>query len=137
MSKDERIYRVIFVNQDQVFEIYAKHVYQSDMWGFLEVEEFVFGNRSELVIDPGEEKLKNQFAGVKRSYIPSHAIIRIDEVEQEGVPKVSDAKGTITAFPMTAAPKKIRRPHHYTTRSTCCIVPASPSSVMNKPVALT
>ncbi len=106
MSKDERIYRVIFVNQDQVFEIYAKHVYQSDMWGFLEVEEFVFGNRSELVIDPGEEKLKNQFAGVKRSYIPSHAIIRIDEVEQEGVPKVSDAKGTITAFPMTAAPKK-------------------------------
>ena len=105
-KKEDRIYRVIFVNQDQVFELYAKHVYQSDMWGFLEIEEFVFGNRSELVIDPGEEKLKNQFAGVKRSYIPSHAVIRIDEVEHEGVPKITEAKGTIAAFPMTPAPKK-------------------------------
>lgn len=105
-KKEDRIYRVIFVNQDQVFELYAKHVYQSDLWGFLEVEEFVFGSQSDLVIDPGEEKLKNQFSGVKRSYIPSHAVIRIDEVEHEGVAKVSEAKGTITAFPMTPAPKK-------------------------------
>ena len=106
MAKDDRIYRVIFVNQDKVFELYARHVYQSEMWGFLEVEEFVFGNRSELVIDPGEEKLKNQFSGVKRSYIPNHAVIRIDEVEQEGTPKISEAKGTITAFPIAPAPKK-------------------------------
>ncbi len=60
-KQEDRIYRVIFVNQDQVFEVYARHVYQSDMWGFLEIEEFVFGSQSDLVIDPGEEKLKNQF----------------------------------------------------------------------------
>lgn len=105
-KKDDRIYRVIFVNQDQVFEVYAKHVYQSEMWGFLEIEEFVFGSQSELVIDPGEEKLKNQFNGVKRSYVPNHAIIRIDEVEHEGVAKVTEAKGSITAFPMTPVPKR-------------------------------
>ncbi|WP_415892605.1 DUF1820 family protein [Neptuniibacter sp. PT8_73] len=104
-KKDDRIYKVIFVNQDQVFELYAKHVYQSDMWGFLEIEELVFGNRSELVIDPGEEKLKTEFSGVKRSYIPSHAIVRIDEVENEGVAKVSEAKGTIAAFPLSSAPQ--------------------------------
>lgn len=107
MAKNEdRIYRVIFVNQDQVFEVYAKHVYQSDMWGFLEIEEFVFGSQSDLVIDPGEEKLKNQFSDVKRSYVPNHAIIRIDEVEHEGVAKVTEAKGSIAAFPMTPAPKR-------------------------------
>lgn len=105
-KKDDRIYKVIFVNQDQVFELYAKHVYQSDMWGFLEIEELVFGNRSELVIDPGEEKLKTEFSGVKRSYIPTHAIVRIDEVENEGIAKVSDAKGTITAFPVAPAQPK-------------------------------
>lgn len=105
-KKDDRIYRVIFVNQDQVFEVYAKHVYQSEMWGFLEIEEFVFGSQSELVIDPGEEKLKNQFNGVKRSYVPNHAIIRIDEVEHEGVAKVTEAKGSITAFPMAPVPKR-------------------------------
>ena len=39
----DSIYKVIFHNQNQVFEIYAKHVYQSDMYGFIEIEEFVFG----------------------------------------------------------------------------------------------
>ena len=37
---DEPIFRVIFHNQGQVFEMYARQVYQSDLWGFLEVEEF-------------------------------------------------------------------------------------------------
>lgn len=105
MASDDRIYRVTFVNQDKVYELYAKHVYQSEMWGFLEVEEFVFGSRSELLVDPGEEKLKQEFAGVKRSYIPMQAIVRIDEVDNEGIAKISDAKGTVTAFPLSAPPK--------------------------------
>lgn len=47
MSKREpAIYKVIFLNQGQVFEMYAKQIYQSDLWGFLEIEEFVFGERS-------------------------------------------------------------------------------------------
>lgn len=87
------IYKVIFLNQNQVYEIYAKHVYQSDMYGFVEVEEFVFGERSQMIVDPGEEKLKTEFASVARSYIPLHSLIRIDEVEKEGVSKISDFKG--------------------------------------------
>ncbi|WP_415904509.1 DUF1820 family protein [Neptuniibacter sp. QD48_55] len=106
-KNNDRIYKVIFVNQDQVFELYAKHVYQSDMWGFLEIEELVFGNRSELVIDPGEEKLKTEFSGVKRSFIPSHAIVRIDEVENEGVAKISEVKGTIATFPLAPVQPKL------------------------------
>jgi len=94
------IYKVIFHNQGQVFEVFARAIYQSEMYGFIELEEFVFGERSQLVVDPAEEKLKNEFAGVKRSYIPLHAIIRIDEVEKEGTVKVSDFKGDkVTPFP--------------------------------------
>ena len=106
MASDDRIYRVTFVNQDKVYELYVIHVYQSDLWGFLEVEEFVFGSRSELLVDPGEEKLKQEFTGVKRSYIPMQAIVRIDEVVNEGIAKISDAKGTVTAFPLSVPPKK-------------------------------
>lgn len=76
------VYKVIFINQGQVYEIFACAIYQSEMYGFIEVEEFVFGERTQVVVDPSEEKLKNEFAGVKRSYIPMHAIIRIDEVEK-------------------------------------------------------
>lgn len=86
------IFKVIFYNQNQVFEIFVRGIFQSDMYGFVEVEEFVFGERSQLVVDPSEEKLKNEFAGVKRSYIPAHSIVRIDEVESEGMPKVIDVK---------------------------------------------
>ncbi|MBL4611182.1 MAG: DUF1820 family protein, partial [Pseudomonas sp.] len=38
MSKDKQpIYRVIFLNQGQVFELYARNIFQSDLWGFLEI----------------------------------------------------------------------------------------------------
>jgi hypothetical protein len=102
MSKREPIYKLIFLNQGQVFEMYAKQIYQSDLWGFLEVEEFVFGERTQVVVDPSEEKLKAQFEGVVRSFVPMHSIIRIDEVERLGTPTIREAKGggNVMAFPV-------------------------------------
>lgn len=86
------IYKVVFYNQNQVFEVFCRAIFQSELYGFIEIEEFVFGERSQLVVDPSEEKLKNEFAGVSRSYIPAHSVIRIDEVESEGKVKVTDIK---------------------------------------------
>ncbi len=48
------MFKVIFYNQNQVFEVYARAIYQSEMYGFVEVEEFVFGERGNLVVDPSE-----------------------------------------------------------------------------------
>ena len=103
MSESTPIYKVIFLNQNKVYELYAKAIYQSEMYGFIEVEEFIFGERTQVIVDPAEEKLKNEFAGVSRSYVPMHAIIRIDEVEKEGVGKIVDAPAggsNITSFPI-------------------------------------
>ena len=100
MTKREApIYKVIFLNQGQVFEMYAKQIYQSDLWGFLEVEEFVFGERTQMVVDPSEEKLKAQIEGVVRSFVPMHSIVRIDEVERLGTPKISEARGVSNVMP--------------------------------------
>ena len=41
-----------------------------------------------LVVDPSEEKIQTEFAGVKRTYLPLHSVIRIDEVRKSGVSKV-------------------------------------------------
>lgn len=110
MSKTEDpIYRVIFLNQGQVYEMYAKQIYQSDLWGFLEIEEFIFGERTQVVVDPSEERLKSQFDGVSRSFIPMHSVIRIDEVERIGIAKITDAKspaGNVMPFPMPLLPTK-------------------------------
>ncbi|WP_062262787.1 MULTISPECIES: DUF1820 family protein [Endozoicomonas] len=103
MSKSQ-VFRVIFQNESEVFEVYARQIFQSELWGFIEVEEFAFGERSQLLVDPSEEKLKSTFEGVKRSYIPLSSIIRIDEVEKEGAAKVSEAKGSnVKPFPMPPA----------------------------------
>ncbi len=108
MAKDP-IYKVIFFNQGQVYEVYARQVFQSDLWGFIEVEQFVFGERTQVIVDPAEEKLKTEFSAIKRSYIPMQAIVRIDEVDKEGACKIIDVKGgNVTSFPFsapTSAPK--------------------------------
>ncbi len=99
---DERIYKIIFQNQGNVYEIYARNVFHGDMFGFIEVEQLIFGERSSVVVDPSEENLKTEFKDVERSYIPMHSIIRIDEVKKEGTAKMTEAKpgDNITPFPV-------------------------------------
>ena len=54
-----------------------------------------------MLVDPSEERIKSEFAGVKRTYIPLHAILRIDEVEKEGVSKISTVEGgNVAQFPV-------------------------------------
>jgi hypothetical protein len=102
MSDNPRqIYRILFHNQGQVYEVYARAIFQSDLYGFVEVEDYVFGSRSKMVIDPSEDRLRSEFDGVQRSFIPMHAIIRIDEVEKEGIAKITDSRGgNVTPFPL-------------------------------------
>ena len=99
MSKP-RLYRISFMNQGQVYEIYARNVSHGGLLGFVEVEQLVFGEKSSVVVDPGEEKLKTEFDSVVRSYIPVHAVIRIDEVNKTGAAKVSPlAEGASKVMP--------------------------------------
>ena len=94
------IYRVIFHNQGKVYEIYARKVADGGMLGFVQIEELTFGERTQVVVDPAEERLKGEFDGVTRTFLPLHAIIRIDEVEKQGVAKITDAEGNVAQFPM-------------------------------------
>jgi hypothetical protein len=106
MSNDH-IYRIFYINQGKVYEIYARHISQSGMYAFLEVEDLIFGEKTSVVIDPAEERLKSEFSGVKRTYIPMHAVIRIDEVEKEGNAKIHDAEGSgdqVVGFPGSYIP---------------------------------
>ncbi len=89
---EKHIYKIVFVNREQVYEVYAKSVYQGDMYGFVIVEDFVFGEKSTIVLDPSEDKLRTEFEGVERSFIPMHEIVRIDQVERRGTAKIISDK---------------------------------------------
>ncbi len=97
------LYRINFAFQDAIYEIYARKICESEMFGFLEVEDFVFGETTSLVVDPSEERLKMEFNNVHRTYIPMHAVFRIDEVSKQGVSKVREkakSEGTVSVFPV-------------------------------------
>jgi len=98
------IYRVTFLNQGKVYEIYARSVSQGGLLGFVEIEQLIFGERTKLVIDSSEEQLKSEFEGVKRTYLPMHSVLRIDEVDKAGRGRIMSGDGKVTAFPITIAP---------------------------------
>jgi hypothetical protein len=109
------IFKILFVHQGKVYELYARKVSHGGLFGFIEVEELVFGERSSVVLDPGEERIKGEFAGVKRTYLPLHSILRIDEVRKQGTAKIVALEGgNVAPFPTTlfqppagdAGPKK-------------------------------
>jgi hypothetical protein len=106
----KRLYKVQFVNQGKVYEVYAKQVSQSNLFGFIEVEGLVFGEKSAVVIDPSEERLKAEFDGVPITHIPMHAVVRIDEVEKQGTAKIVALDGkneNVVAYPFPPGlPKK-------------------------------
>lgn len=110
MPETQPIYRIVFFQQDKVYELYAKYLTEESLMGFIEIEELIFHDtKSGLVLDPTEDKLKAEFKDVKRSYIPMHTILRIDEVVKEGVARItedaSEKKSNVSHLPFQF-PKK-------------------------------
>lgn len=101
-----RVYRITFMAQGRIYELYAKSVGSAELFGFVEVANLLWNQKSSVVIDPSEDSLKHEFTGVKRFYVPMHSVIRIDEVDHEGVSKIvgSAEKGSISPFPVFIPP---------------------------------
>lgn len=87
------LYRISFVQQGQVYEMYAKEVSHASMMGFVEVGKPVFGEKSQVLVDPAEEKLQAEFEGVERFFVPVHQVVRIDQVTKRGTARISEAQG--------------------------------------------
>jgi len=100
---EQRIYRIRMHYQDKIIELYARHVGQAAIFGFVEIAGLSFGEEERLVVNPEAEALAREFEGVKRFFVPMHAILRIDEVERAGSARVlsggSIKPATIVPFP--------------------------------------
>jgi hypothetical protein len=96
------IFRILFVNQGKVYEVYARKVNHGEMFGFIAVEDLIFGERSSVVLDASEERIKSEFNGVKRTFLPLHSVLRIDEVKKQGVGRITALEGgaNVAQFPM-------------------------------------
>ena len=107
-----QIFRISFHNNGKVYQLHAEQVGQGDLYGFVEVRGLLFDEHTSVVIDPSEEKLKDEFAGVGKLMLPMHSVIRIDQVEKRGQNKILDLGGgsaNVTPFPMPGgAPERPR-----------------------------
>lgn len=102
MATKKRVFKIMFLNQGKTYELYAKSVTQGALFGFVEVEGLLFGEKSSVIVDPNEDTLQREFAGVERTYVPLHAVLRIDEVEKRGAARIhaaSDSGGKVTPLP--------------------------------------
>lgn len=102
------LYKVTFLNHGRIYEIYAQRVSSGSLWGFTEVADLVFDVHDGLVVDPTEERLREEFAGTRVLHLPMQSIVRIEEVEKKGQSAIRDAASgekVVTPFPMPAKPR--------------------------------
>ena len=76
------LYKISFLSNTRVYELYARHVAGSSLWGFTEIGEFVFDVREGMVVDPAEERLRDEFGNTRMLHIPMQHVLRIEEVEK-------------------------------------------------------
>ena len=67
---DRQLYKIIFLNQGKVYELFSRGVTSSGLWGFIEVSELVFEEGDGLVVDPTEEKMREEFASARVLHLP-------------------------------------------------------------------
>ena len=102
------LYKVTFLNAGRIYELYAQRVGASALWGFTEVAELVFDVHTGVVVDPTEERLRDEFGGTRVLHLPMQSIVRIEEVEKKGQSAIRDAatgEAVVTPFPMPAKPR--------------------------------
>ena len=104
----KKLYKITFLNHGKVYELYARQVVSGALWGFTEVAELVFDVRDGVLVDPTEERLRDEFGNTRVLHLPMQSIVRIEEVEKKGQSAIRDAltgETVVTPFPLPARPR--------------------------------
>ena len=102
------LYKVTFLNAGKIYELYARRVTSGSLWGFTEVSDLVFDVHDGVVVDPTEERLRDEFAHTRSLHLPLQSIVRIEEVDRKGPLSIRDAATgdkVVTPFPMPGKPR--------------------------------
>ena len=97
------MYRVSFLKHGKVYEMFCQDLGSSNLWGFVELTHLVFGEKGSVVVDPTEEKMRDEFEGVEALFLPMHSVLSIEQVKKRGQAVIRDRKSgeKVTPFPLT------------------------------------
>lgn len=102
------LYKVTFLNAGRIYDLYAGRVASGEIWGFVEVSDLLFDVNEGVVVDPTEERLRDEFANTRVLHLPLQSVVRIEEVERKGPSAIRDAstgEKVVTPFPMPGKPR--------------------------------
>ncbi|MEZ0471383.1 DUF1820 family protein [Luteimonas salinilitoris] len=102
------LYKISFLSHGKIYELYARRVQSGSLWGFTEVADLVFDVHDGVVVDPTEERLRDEFGATRVLHLPMQSILRIEEVEKKGQSAIRDAgsgEKVVTPFPLPAKPR--------------------------------
>lgn len=96
------LFRVAFLSHGKVYEIFCTGVVSSDLWGFIEISGLVFDDAGAVVVDPTEEKLRDEFADVDVLHVPIQSVLRVEQVKKKGQSLIRDRESgeKVTPFPV-------------------------------------
>ena len=100
---EKRLYKIIFLNNGKVYELFSEGVATSGLWGFIEVSDLVFDTADGLVVDPTEEKMRQEFEDTRVLHLPIQSVLRVEEVEKRGQCLIRDRESgeKVTPFPIS------------------------------------
>jgi hypothetical protein len=98
----EKLFRIAFLNHGKVYELFCTEVCTSGLLGFVEVSGLVFSEQDSLVVDPTEEKMRDEFDGVEILHLPMHSVLRVEQVKKKGQAVIRDRESgeKVTPFPV-------------------------------------
>ena len=100
---EDKLYRIAFLNHGKVYELFCSGVCTSGLFGFVEVSGLSFGDKDSLVVDPTEEKMRDEFEDVEVLHLPMHSVLRVEQVKKKGQAVIRDRESgeKVTPFPMS------------------------------------
>ena len=98
----DKLFRIAFLNQGKVYELFCSGVCTSGLLGFVEASGLMLGDKDSLVVDPTEEKLRDEFDGVEVLHLPMHSVLRVEQVRKKGQAVIRDRESgeKVTPFPI-------------------------------------
>lgn len=87
------LFKVVFLQHDELHEVYARSVSESSMMHFVEVEALVLdapasSESGSPTQSKAQARLRSTYADVQRIYLPIQTILRIEEVHHVGTANI-------------------------------------------------
>jgi|GEM_PF-3381178 len=80
------VYRTVFTHLDQVYTLYSQGISEETLVGFIEVDG-ILSMAQDIVMSTenqeAHEVFRQQLQSIKRTYVPMHAVVRIDEMTRK------------------------------------------------------